>query len=237
MNGHSGSRGVKSASVNLYGQKLTVHAVMPISNGTMGPGTTFLINGIERMDVGLLGGVENGTSDNFKVRVEVQIEVTVPSRPKPPRASRWQCTSRRSSSSTSRSPAGTPRSPRTASTASPGQSASRAANPRAGPRRGPADDGGDRGVPVGVSGIVFLRVPVSRGPGHGRLAGAALLTDRLVRHLAGSALTMVNCTGLTVKVDVGGGVGLQASTPVQDFLKKSLGNDAKDDSNSRSSRR
>ena len=63
------------ADVSLYGQQLTVHAVMPISNGTMGPGTTFLINGIERMDVGLLGGVENGTSDNFKVRVEVPIEV------------------------------------------------------------------------------------------------------------------------------------------------------------------
>ncbi len=231
MNGHSGSRGVKfGADVSLYGQKLTVHAVMPISNGTMGAGTTFLINGVERMDVGLLGGVENGTSDNFKVRVEVPIEVTVPIPPEAtegvPLAMHFKTKflvdfgfSGRNSTITAHG---------AYSLKGPiGIQAGKILEPAMGVIEPMMQ--GIGGVPVGVSGIVFafeFRFLVGLGTADWQ-AGPYFKLIASFGISRGSALTMVNCTGLTIKIDVGGGVGLQASTPVQDFLKKVLGADAK----------
>ena len=231
MNGHSGSRGVKfGADVSLYGQQLTVHAVMPISNGTMGPGTTFLINGIERMDVGLLGGVENGTSDNFKVRVEVPIEVTVPIPPEVtdgvPLAMHFKTKflvdfgfSGRNSSITAHG---------VYSLSGPiGIQAGKIVEPAMAVVQPMME--GIGGIPVGISGIVFafeFRFLVGLGTADWQ-AGPYFKLISSFGISRGSALTMVNCTGLTIKVDLGGGVGLQASTPVADFLKKVLGADAK----------
>lgn len=227
--GTSGKSGMKfGADVSLYGTKLTVHAKMPIINGAMGSGTTLLIDGIDRMEVGLLGGVENGASDNIKVRFEVPVEITVPL---PPASGipfalhfKWKVLldlgfSGRNSSITAHGLYGL---------AGPiGLQDGKVVAPKLDVVEPMMQSIG--GIAVGNSGIVValeFRALVGLGTADWQAGpyGKLITSVGISR---GSAVAMVNCTGLTLKVDIGNGMGLQISAPVQDFLKRLLGIDAK----------
>lgn len=69
------SGGLKfGGEAKLYGRQIKVHMSLPIADGQVGSGATFLITGIERIWFGIAGGAENGISDNVKARFDVPIE-------------------------------------------------------------------------------------------------------------------------------------------------------------------
>jgi hypothetical protein len=61
--------------VNLYGSQLHVRSHTNVVGGQVDR-STFVIDGVEGVEVALLGGVANGSSDNVKARLELPFELT-----------------------------------------------------------------------------------------------------------------------------------------------------------------
>ncbi|MFY1691948.1 hypothetical protein [Plantactinospora sp. WMMB782] len=57
---------------------LRIRADVPITNGRIGNGATFAVDGIRSISVDLAAGAANGADDNRKVRVEVPVEINIP---------------------------------------------------------------------------------------------------------------------------------------------------------------
>jgi hypothetical protein len=84
--GSSGDKGVKSsggavkyglkfgADVRLIGTDIRVYGHLSVSDGKIDEPVTFVLDGLDALQIGLLGGTENGTTDNVKIRVEIPAE-------------------------------------------------------------------------------------------------------------------------------------------------------------------
>src|SRR5205085_10049320 len=62
------------ADVRLIGADIRTYGHISVSNGQFDEPPTFVIEGIDALDIGLLGGAENGSDDNLKLRVELPVE-------------------------------------------------------------------------------------------------------------------------------------------------------------------
>ena len=70
------SNGLKfGTSLRFYGENIRVRSHVSIAGGKVSGPSTIVLDGIDRVRVGLLGGVDNGLSDNIKARVEVPAEL------------------------------------------------------------------------------------------------------------------------------------------------------------------
>jgi hypothetical protein len=61
-------------NVRLSGQNIRIRSHLAVADGQVDGPMTFVIDGIDRLNIGLLGGVENGVTDNVKNRIEVPWE-------------------------------------------------------------------------------------------------------------------------------------------------------------------
>jgi hypothetical protein len=61
------------ADLNIYGSSFHVRTHISAINGKLDP-STFVIDGIEGLSIGLAGGAENGAADNVKARLELPLE-------------------------------------------------------------------------------------------------------------------------------------------------------------------
>jgi len=67
--------GIKfGADIRLIGSDIRTYGHVSIRDGKVDEPVTFVIEGVDELDIGLLGGAENGTADNFKLRVEIPVE-------------------------------------------------------------------------------------------------------------------------------------------------------------------
>jgi hypothetical protein len=63
------------ADFRIIGQKIHLRGHLSIADGRMDEPTTFVLDGVEGLDIGVLGGVENGNDDNVKVRLEIPADL------------------------------------------------------------------------------------------------------------------------------------------------------------------
>lgn len=71
-----GSTGLKfGGSVRLDGENIRLRTHVKVVNGQMSGPSTVVIDGIDMLRLGILGGVENGNTDNVKTRVEIPAEL------------------------------------------------------------------------------------------------------------------------------------------------------------------
>jgi hypothetical protein len=232
LKGNSGSHGFKfGTDLSLYGQKLTLRAQVAISNGQFGSGTSLLLDGIERMDIGLFGGAEHGNSDNVKVRVEVPIDVTVPI---PPAATdgipfvfhfkvKFLVDTAFSGNNSTLKAHGL-----YSLAGAIGVERGTVLVPVFGVVEPMIDSLG--GVPVGVSGVVLgveFRFLLGFGTADWQ-AGPYVKVITAVGVTRGSAVGgLGGCARLTLKLDAGCGFGVQVSQAVEGWLKNVLGKDPK----------
>lgn len=83
----SGANGTKSSGgaikyglkfggdVRLIGTDIRVYGHLSVSDGKIDEPVTFLLDGLDALQIGLLGGTENGATDNEKIRVEIPAEM------------------------------------------------------------------------------------------------------------------------------------------------------------------
>jgi hypothetical protein len=74
-----GSNAVKyglkfGADVRLIGADIRMRGHLSIADGKVNEPITFVVEGVDHLYIGLLGGSENGTTDNVKLRVEIPAE-------------------------------------------------------------------------------------------------------------------------------------------------------------------
>jgi hypothetical protein len=70
------STGLKiGAEAILWGEKITIKAHLPITDGAVMDHASFILSGVEGMSIGILGGSSDGLADNIKVRGEVPIDM------------------------------------------------------------------------------------------------------------------------------------------------------------------
>jgi hypothetical protein len=62
------------ADVRLTGEHVQIRSHMVIADGKMDDSNSFVIDGIDRLQIGLAGGAENGSGDNAKGRLELPLE-------------------------------------------------------------------------------------------------------------------------------------------------------------------
>jgi hypothetical protein len=75
----SQGRGLKyGADFRLTGKSLKIRSHLPFIDGKLGDDSSLVLDGIDRIDIGLFGGAEHGATDNVKIRLEVPAEMTVP---------------------------------------------------------------------------------------------------------------------------------------------------------------
>jgi hypothetical protein len=77
--GGAGSQSVKyglkfGADIRLIGSDIRTYGHISVSNGQFAQPPTFVIEGIDALAIGLLGGAENGSADNVKLRMEIPME-------------------------------------------------------------------------------------------------------------------------------------------------------------------
>ncbi|MFE0547144.1 hypothetical protein [Streptomyces sp. NPDC058891] len=83
--GHEAGDGLKAfIDFSLHTSDLRVRSDVSISNGRMGSGSTFVVEGVDGFSIDISAGAANGADDNKKVRVEVPVELTVPVLPGEP---------------------------------------------------------------------------------------------------------------------------------------------------------
>ena len=222
------SRGLKfGADVSLFGETIRTHVSLPISNGEVDRSASFVIEGIEVVDIGIFGGSENGSGDNVSVRIEVPMEITEQFPPAPPLyvPTTFQAKFKFIIS--------------TAFTAKNSTLAARGRYRLKGPI---GYQNGEvklptfevvqpmmesmSGLSVGVTGLVFawetrmlvgIGTPAAMGGPYTKVVVSTGLSQ-------GSALAggLGVCRGTTLKIDAGGGVGLQMSHSVVEGLAQLL---------------
>ncbi len=69
--------------IKLLTGKLRVRTDLPVHGGTIDKSASFVIEGLEELHIGLQAGSENGLSDNTKIRIEVPLEAFVDIPPSP----------------------------------------------------------------------------------------------------------------------------------------------------------
>jgi hypothetical protein len=62
------------ADIRLIGKDIRTYGHISVSNGQFAQPPTFVIEGIDTLAIGLLGGEENGSADNVKLRFEIPME-------------------------------------------------------------------------------------------------------------------------------------------------------------------
>ncbi|MGV9610087.1 hypothetical protein ACWDR2_41240 [Streptomyces sp. NPDC003631] len=83
--GHEAGDGLKAfIDFSLHTSDLRVRSDVSISNGRMGSGSTFVVEGVDGFSIDISAGAANGADDNKKIRVEVPVELTVPVLPGEP---------------------------------------------------------------------------------------------------------------------------------------------------------
>ena len=82
--GFQGTAGLKfGADVSIYGREITVRSTIPIRDGQVEHGASFVIDGIEEVSLGLIAGADRGRPDNVKVRGEIPVEIFMQFPPSP----------------------------------------------------------------------------------------------------------------------------------------------------------
>jgi hypothetical protein len=77
--GGSAKYGLKfGADVRLIGKDIRMYGHMEIAEGKVQEPVTFKIEGVDELQIGLLGGAEDGASDNVKLRVELPADLALP---------------------------------------------------------------------------------------------------------------------------------------------------------------
>jgi hypothetical protein len=70
------SSGLKfGGSVRFFGENIRVRSHISVAGGNVSGASGVVIDGIDRVAIGMLGGVENGAADNLKARVEIPAEL------------------------------------------------------------------------------------------------------------------------------------------------------------------
>ena len=64
--------------IRLSGQNVRIRSHLAVADGKVNGPVTFVVDGIDRMHLGFLGGAENGFGDNVKGRVEVPWDMAIP---------------------------------------------------------------------------------------------------------------------------------------------------------------
>lgn len=217
--------------VSLFARTLRFRARLPVRDGHVGS-YSFVIEGIDGLDVSLLAGVTNGLRDNQKVRVEVPIEIVHQIPPSPATAGlplagqmkfKWIVETAFSAKNSTLSARGRYR-------------LQGPVGYEDGALLGPKMDVADsllksiEGVSVGANGMVFvceIRALIGLGT-TAAMAGPYTKVVFSVGVWRGSDLAapLVVCKGAFFRADAGAGAGLQVSKalagPLQDLLGKEV---------------
>jgi hypothetical protein len=202
--------------------KLHVRADVPISRGSVGSGSTFVVEGIKGVTASIRAGAANGGSDNKRIRVEVPVEMTIPIAGEPlVFSNKWKFA---------------------VSTALGGKNTTLKAEGEWAIKGDIGIEGGNlllpklsttrsildsiSGISIGVSGLAFaVESKVQFGIGiPAAFAGpyAKVIIDLGVTNGSAFGASLARCVGATLDGRIGGGFGLSLSSAAVDALKKLL---------------